>query len=184
MKICSSSHFLRTIISQPAKFRLGRLWQGSSCNPLCPVAQLCSCKYLTPGGSISWEPHHVNVIKVVWIRTVIYSFSTTRKHLALAWWQIFLNQLIEISDDICSLCLPGGMRYGRIQVHCEEVITSPDTWIKRQLCLPEQPSAPFTQRVFVRLSWGEKALLCSYSIKLEAWKPQEDGGWRLSICLT
>lgn len=71
-----------------------------------------------------------------------------------------------------------------MQVRCEEVIPSPDICIKRWLCLLEQPSAPFTQRTFVRLSQGEKALLCSYSIKLEAWKPQEDGGLRLSICLT
>lgn len=111
-------------------------------------------------------------------------FPIKEKHLALAWWQIFLNEPKEVSDDICSLCFPGGMRYGTIQVHCEEAITSLDIWIKRQLCLPEQLRAPFTQREFVRLSRGEKALLCSYSIKLEAWKPQEDGGWRLSICLT
>lgn len=121
----------------------------------------------------------MNVIKVVWIRAVIYSFSTTRKHLALAWWQIFLNQLTEISDDICSLCFPGGMRYGTIQVHCEEVITSPDIWIKRQLCLPEQPSAPLTQRVFVDCL-EEKKHCCAHiqsNWRHESHRRMVAGGW-------
>lgn len=66
------------------------------------------------------------------------------------------------------------MRYGALQRHCEEVIASPDIWIKRRLCLLEQPNAHFTQGTFVRLSQGEKALLSSYSIKLVAQESQEE----------
>lgn len=51
-----------------------------------------------------------------------------------------------------ALQFPGGMRYGALQVHCEEVIAAFNIWIKRRLFTRETKCTLLTKNICQNIS--------------------------------